>query len=269
MISKARQICESYLREEIRSNDEKGILPSKNRIAERLLARGDELVDVYEVVHTKLARDDIAWKILLGRLLTTAAFWSLEKIAQARAEEKALMELNQSIAKHAHALSDLLVDRDDLHNRSSFSSGTHYDICEVISEASAGNSRFSSYLKEPLDHLSSRFDMKYWPSLSSCIRVIGNDAQNAKTAADDPLTAAATRSTRPSKADFVRALRESIDEIRGDWLGGIPKAFTLSNDSMATLVNVLLDLPPDELVDGTYVKNLGRDKKPRISASTR
>lgn len=269
MISKARQICEDYLREEIRSNDEKRILPSENRIAERLLARGDELVDVYEVVHTKLARDDIAWKIFLGRLLTTAAFWSLEELAQARADRNALADLNQSIAKHAHALSSLLADRDELHNRSPFSSGTHYDICEVIAEASADNSRFESYLKEPLDHLSGRFDMKYWPSISSCIRVIGDDAENAKIVADDPLTAAATRSTRPSKADFVRALRESIDEIRGDWLGGVPEAFVLSNDAMATLVNVLLDLPPDELVDGTYVKNLGRDKKLGVTASAR
>lgn len=263
MVSNAQQICEDYLREEVRTNNERGILSNENEVANRLLARGSELTDVYEAIYAELSKDGIAWKIFLGRLLTTAAYWSLDKLSEARASRNALAELNKSIARHAQALADLLEERDELHNHSSFSSGTHYDICEVIEEASADNLRFDSYLKEPLAHLKARFDMKYWPSLSSCVRVIGDDADSAQIIADDPLTAAATRSTRPSKADFVRALRESIDEIRGDWLGGIPKTFVLPNDATATLVNVLLDLSADELVDGTYVKNLGRDRKHR------
>ena len=51
--------------------------------------------------------------------------------------------------------------------------------------------------------------------LADCVRVIGDDAENASITTSDPLTEAATKSTRPSKADFIRALRESIEEDRG------------------------------------------------------
>lgn len=260
--STARQVCEDYLREQIHTNNEQGILPSENRVAERLLARGDGLADVYEEVYAHLYRDRISWKIFLSCLLSTGAFWSPEKIAKYRADRDALIELNRNIAKHAHTLADLLARRDDLHNRSAFGSDTHYDITAVIDQACAHNGRYEYYLKEPLAQLSARFDMKYWPLLADCVRVIGDDAENAGITASDPLTEAATKSTRASKADFIRALRESIDENRGDWLGAIPKMFGPSNDAMATLVNVLLDLPPEEMVDATYVKNLRhRDKE--------
>ena len=233
----ARQVCEEYLREQIHTNNEQGILPSENLVAERLLARGDELAAVYEVVYAHLYRDGISWKIFLGCLLSTGAFWSLEKIAGHRADRGALFELNRDIAKHAHTLADLLARRDDLHNRSAFGSDTHYDITAVIDQACAQNGRYEYYLKEPLAQLSARFDMKYWPMLADCVRVIGDDAETASITASDPLTEAATQSTRPSKADFIRALRESLDEKRGNWLGAIPKTFGVSNDVMAALVD--------------------------------
>lgn len=262
--SSPRQICEDYLREQIRANNQQEILPSENRVAECLLAQGDQLTHVYDEVCNHLHENGISWKIFLGCLLSTSAFWSLERIAGSRDDRNTLVELNREIAKQAHLLADQLARRDDLHNGSAFSSGTHYDICAVIEQASARNGRYGYYVKEPLSQLSARFDMKYWPSLSDCIRVIGDDAERAKIFASDPLTEAATRSTRPSKADFIRALRESIDENRGGWPGAIPKSFGPSNEAMATLVNVLLDLPPDEIVDATYVKNLhqrDKDKK--------
>lgn len=260
-LNSARQVCEDYLREQIHTNSEQGILPSENSVAKRLLARGDELVEVYDEVYAHLYRDGISWKIFLDRLLSTGAFWSPEKIAEYRADRDVLVDLNREIAKHANALADLLTQRDDQHNHSAFSGSTHYDIVAVIDQACAHNGRYEYYVKEPLAQLSARFDMKYWPSLADCVRVISDDAKNASITASDPLTEAATKSTRPSKADFIRALRESIDENRGNWLGAIPRKFGPSNEAMATLVNVLLDLRTDEMVDGTYLKNLRhRDK---------
>ncbi len=261
--SAARQICEDYLQQQISQNNKEGILPSENLVAERLLARGDELNDVYEEAYAYLYRDGISWKIFLGCLLSTGAFWSTEKIAEYRTDRHTLIKLNQDIAKQAQTLASLLTQRDDLHNRSDFRSGTHYNIIKLIDQACAENGRYKYNLKEPLAQLSARFDRKYWPSLADCIQVIGCDAENAKIAASDPLTEAATRSTRPSKADFIRALCESIDENRGDWLGAISKKFGPSNANLATLANVLLELPPEEIIDATYVKNLRhRDKVP-------
>lgn len=261
-IRETRQVCEDYLREQISSNNKAGILASENRVAERLLAHGEELADGYDEICAHLRRDGIGWKIFLGCLLSAGAFWSPNKLAEYRADRNSLIELNRDIAKHARALSDLLSRRDDLHNCSPFRSGTHYDIVAVIDHACAHNGRYGSCLKEPLAQLNARFDMKYWPLLSDCVRVIADDAEGARISASDPLTEAAVKSSRPSKSDFVRALRASIDENRGDWVGAIPRTFVLSNETMATLVNVLLDLSPDEMVDAIYVKNLHyRDKE--------
>jgi hypothetical protein len=187
-ISAARKACEDQLREEIRSNRENDILPSENRVAERLLAHVDR--------------------------------------------------------------------RDTLHNTSGFSSETLYAICDVIDRASTHNGFYQSWIKEQLNQMSTRFDLKYWPSLADCARVIGEDAEQANLMPTDPLTEAATKSTRASKADFLRALLSAIDENRGDWLGAFPIKFRLSDEAMATLVNVLLELSPKELIDAIYVKNV-------------
>lgn len=210
----------------------------------------------------QLSDDGVSWKVFLGCLLNTGAFWSPEKIANYRADRARLIEINRDLALQAQALSELLEQRDDLHNHSAFGSETLYDVVTLIDRASARNGRYESYVKTPLAELSARYDMKYWPSLAECLRVLGEDAGDAEVRATDPMTEAATRSTRSSKADTIRALRESIDESRGNWWGAIPRKFRLSDSAMAQMANVLLDLEPDEMIDSNYIKSLRhRDKK--------
>jgi len=263
-ISAARKACEDQLREEIRSNRENDILPSENRVAERLLAHGDQMAHVYDEIYPKLSGDGIAWKHFLGCLLSTSAFWSPDKIAALRSGRDSLVEVNRDIAKHALALADLLDRRDTLHNTSGFSDETLYAICDVIDRASAHNGFYQSWIKEQLNQMRTRFDLKYWPSLADCARVIGEDAGQADITPTDPLTEAATKSTRASKADFLRALLSAIDEIRGDWLGAFPARFRPSDEAMATVVNVLLELPPNEVIDGTSVKNVRHRKTSKV-----
>jgi hypothetical protein len=254
-IDNARRICEAYLREQIRSNQERGILPSEAAVAQRMLAHGDVLEEFYKEIHPALNHDGIAWKHALGCALYVGALWSAARIADRRAGRKELENLNQAIASQAGILADLLDRRDELYNHSGFGAETHYAIYGAIDEASSRNGHYQSFLKEPLKALSGRYDLKYWPSLSECIRVIGLDAAKAEIAADNNLTEAATHSTRPSKADSLRALLASIEDHRGDWLGAIPRHFEFSSAALATLLNVLLELPADDLVSDDYVKN--------------
>lgn len=260
----AREFFEDRLQEHLRYNEANRVLPSESAVARRLLDRGAELAEVYNEIHNNL-RDPISKNVLLSRFLSVGAFWSLERIAQDRMDREALVALNKEIAKRSYALADLLRQRDQLHNHSDFHSGTHYDIVEVIDEASEGNGRYAYYLKEPLAHLSGRFDMKYWPMLDSLVQVIGDDAERAKVKASDPLTDSATRSKRPSTADFTRALDAAIQDSRGSYSGGLPKDFMLSDQGLATLVNVLLDLPVDTMVDAVHVKN-SRNKGKKLKS---
>jgi hypothetical protein len=251
--SDARRICEEHLQEQIRYNLEHKILPSENSVAERMLASGNALQRFYGEIYPALSHDGITWKHALHCALYVGTFWTPEDIAERRAGRKELEQLNEEISQRATHLSELLDRRTRLYEQSGFGAETHYAIYDVIDAASERNGHYQNYLKEPLKRLH-RFDLKYWPSLADCIRVIGTDAWQAELAPDNSLTAAATRSSRPSKADSVRALLASVEDHRGDWLGGIPTSFEFSNGALADLVNVLFELPVDDLVSDEYMK---------------
>lgn len=267
MSKTARDTCESILRENIRYNIENEILPSANVIAERLLSRGDELTGMYDEVYEKLHRRPHALRQFLGMLLTAQTFWNPERIAEARVARDALKEINGKIEQHARALAELLERRTQLHNTSGFSSDTLYHICDVIDAAGQGNGHYRSFLRAPLQRLQGQFDLKYWPELSDCLLVIAEDAADADVEATDPLTEAATTSSRPSPSDSVRMLLACIEDCRGDYDGWLPRDFRVSDKHMATIMNVLLDLPSEKLLSAEYIKNLRKkvreaEKKP-------
>lgn len=257
----ARETCEDILRESIRYNTENEILPSECAVAKHLLARGEELAEAYDELHEKLHRRPHALQQFLGMLLSAQAFWSPDKIAEARSERAALEEVNAKIERQARALAELLDERTQLHNSSAFSSDTLYHIRDVIDLANEDNGYYRTFLREPLMALCGQYDLKYWPELSRCLLVIANDAANAKPEATDPLTDAATSSNRPSISDSVMAFLAYIEDCRGEYDGGLPRKFQVSDKNMATLMNVLLDLPVERLLTAEYIK--GRRQKAR------
>ncbi|MGB5784974.1 MAG: hypothetical protein WBH11_06305 [Stenotrophomonas geniculata] len=251
-----QQACEAILIEEKRYNIEHSIWRSKNAVADRLLARRVELRDAYDELYKKLHPHPSALKVFLDLLLSTAAIWSPEKIAQARVARDELAGVNRQIARKAKELAELLERRTDLTNTSGFSSETHYHVCDVIEAASEHNYLFNSWVKERLDALRGQFDLKYWPSLDQFLRALAADAESAGMEATDPLTAAATVASRPSRADFFKALFAAIEESSGRNYGQLPKDFKLTDSTLASLANCALDLGPDELADSAYVKRL-------------
>lgn len=251
-----QQFCENLLIEGTRYNNEHRILPSENAVADRLLTRGVELNEAYEELHGKLHAHPPALQVFFGLVLSTAAFWNPEKIQEARAGRGDLANVNRQIAKKAAELAVLLEQRSDLHDTSGFSSDTHYHVCRVIEAASQQNYLFKSYVQERLCALLGQFDLKYWPSLGEFLQELASDAENAVMEATDPLTAAATAATRPSRADFFKALFASIEENSAENYGQLPRGFKLTDRTLASLANCALDLDPNDLVDDAYMKRL-------------
>lgn len=267
------RICEEALRADKTYNIEHEIFPSENRIIDRLLARRLELVDAYAEIHEKLHARAYGIKTILGIVTNVAAFWNPERVADARDARTRLEEVNREIAELAMDLARLLEERTEIGNTSGFASDTHYHIVDVIDAASSENGFYLSHLKDELKSLSSRYDLKYWPSLEEVVRVIGKDADDAGTRATDPLTRAATTGSRGSRADFFKALFQLIKENGDGSHTHIPRNFKLSDNALASLANCALDLGPDDLVDSAYVKLGGFVSRPinsskRNSAST-
>ncbi|MGT2453787.1 hypothetical protein ACU4GI_11000 [Cupriavidus basilensis] len=206
----------------------------------------------------------------LGLILSTAAFWSPEKIANARAARDKLAEVNHQIARKAAELASLLQQRSDLHNSSGFSSNTHYHVCDVIESAAKGNYLFESHVHKPFQDLHTQFDLKYWPTLSDFLQELAFDAEAADPEARDPLTAASTAASRPSLYDFFKALLVAIEESRAHNYGQLPNEFKITDNALASFANCSLDLEPDDMVDSLYVKRLrqhirdGAEKPKRV-----
>lgn len=259
-----QKVCEDLLREEIGYNSKYHILPSESAVANRLLCRGIELRDAYDELHNKLHARPQALQFFLGLVLSTAAYWNPEKMQVARAARSNLTNVNQQIARQAAELATLLEQRSDLHNTSDFSSNTHHHVCNVIAAASAQNGLFRSYVQKELGALRSQFDWKYWPSLGEFMQELAIDAENAVMKTTDLLTATATAATRPSKADFFKALFVAIGENSEENYGLLPRGLKLTDRTLASLANCALGLGPDDLVDEAYMKRLRQSERNRV-----
>ncbi|MGX9696683.1 hypothetical protein ACWYXK_06820 [Janthinobacterium lividum] len=262
-IDSPQLICEEILRDEKRYNINHDVLPAETIIVDRLLRHGVALSEVYIELHGKLGHRPCALQAFLGQVLSTAAFWSLEQISEARNARDDLKVVNQQIASKAAELAELLQQRESIHNTSEFSSNTHYHVCHVLRAAASGNQLFKSYVQKSFGQLSSQFDLKYWPTLTDFLSELASDAERAVPEASDPLTEAATSAQRSSLADFFKALFAAIDENSVRNHGRLPNDFRLTDNTLATLVNCALDLEPDELVDGVYVKRIRQRERER------
>ena len=255
----AIDVCENILREDFKYNEENGTWRSINRIIESLLGRTTELADVYVELHATLAEQPRALSSFFDVFTTTVYSWNPGKIKEAREDREKLTELNERIAK----VSELLSRRTEVKEMSSFSSDTYYHIMDVVEDASEDNGLFRSYLKKKLDNLTYQYDLKYWPSITKVVAQIGVNAAIAATVSSDSAASAATEARRPGLADFLKAFEEELNKNREENIGLIPNDFSLTDSSMASLVNCGLGLKIEELIESTFVKRYRQRERER------
>lgn len=252
--------CEAILIASRNYNIEKSIWPTDVITINYLLTQSAAMKNIYDELSVLSAQQRAQF---LDQLVGTLTFWSPENAIEMRAARNRLIDVNKRIGVLAKGLADLLEERSAIENQHPFNSNTHCHIARVIKEAAHDNYHFRSFLAKPLQALVSQFDLKYWPHLPAVIKEIGDDADVAEIYATDPRTEAATSSNRSSKADFVRAVLSMIDELKDTPGLDFSPDFRLSDSTMADIVNTCLKLSTEEVVDGTYVKNLRhREKRP-------
>jgi hypothetical protein len=262
-IAPAIAACEAALQQIIDYNTSQECWPSQTAIARRLLGQRLMLASAYDEVHRKLGPTPRALYVFLDTVLHAAAGWSPDQLRRARDERHRLEAVNRAIAEHAHSLGALLDERDALANTSGFRAGTLYHPGAWI--VKAGNGRFRSFVREPLEALMAQFDLKYWPDLGTLCRVLADDAAGADVSPADPLTAAGVEGQRASLANFVAALFVGIDETRVREHGPLPDTFGLKDDHWAALVTAALDLPADQVITGDYIKGVRQRSRRRGS----
>lgn len=250
----SRTACENALREHKERNIELGVLSAHNIIIDRMLERHLELAEAYDEIYTELRGNSTSLFMFFDALLCITDQWSPEKVAESRAGRNDLKRVNSKIAKVAEELATLLDERESLNNHSGFYSDTHYDICQVIEDASAGNGFFNSQLKKPLSALKYQFDMKYWPNLAQCIRIISRDAEKPEIRPSNSTTAAAATGSRAGAADFFKAFVCRLKEEGHSNGTPFPRHLILTDATLASLANIALDRDADALFTSEYVK---------------
>lgn len=250
--------CEAILVASRNYNIENNIWPTDIITINYLLTQSAAMKNSYDELLVLSAQQR---EQFLDQLVSTISFWLPDNAIEMRASRNQLIDVNKKISVLAKELADLLEERSDLENHHPFTSNTHYHIANVIKESSRDNYYFRSFLAKPLGVLAGQFDLKYWPSLPEVINEIADDAESAEIYATDTRTEAATSSNRSSKADFVRAILSMVDDLKSTPSLYFPRSFSLSDSSLADIVNVCLKLSAEELVDSAYVKNLRHREK--------
>lgn len=252
----AREICEALLKSDRSDKIEKSILPSEVEVIDRLLARGLELEDAYDEIHSKLSGHPPALKVFFDLLQSSAAFWSPDANQESRKGKARLIAVNREIVKVAAELAALLNERTELKNHSGFSCDTLYHPVDAIHAAAERSHSYEHWVKEKLEAITGQFDLKYWPSLSELAQAIADDAAQAIPLAHDPVTEAGTEGVRAGLADSFRAFFVALEESSARHYGFLPSAFEITDRSVAILMSCALGLEPNKVVDSAYVKRL-------------
>lgn len=257
--------CEKLLMQMHNYNMTRKIMPAENEVIIRLRARHLEMQTAYEEIYNRLVNNPSAVEIFLDLVVRAAASWTPEKISEIREKRKELISINNQIADLARDFARLLKRRSELENESGFVSDTNGNVCRLIEEASHNNGHYQFYLKKELASLRGQYDWRYWPSLADLMNQIALEAIHAKVEPINSVVEAATESRISSKSDSLRAFLAMVEDNCEEQSGRLPDGFRLSDQSMADIMNCVLDLPPDEMVNSDYVKGFRQRQRRGLS----
>ncbi len=253
---------EAYLRAERADRIEKKMLASEVRVIDALLANTVSMSSAYAEIHEKAPEGfwtfrpcGTAWHHVINAILSTAAFFSPDRIGTRRAALRRVEELSGEIEKKARELAHLLRTRSDYCNAHGIGSSSDYhplDVLTCAAKASESRHLFAQWVAPHLGTLRGEFDLKYWPRTADYMDALA-DLQSPEAEALDERDRAAMESRQgQSPRDFVRALDEALNHLTQSY--GIRTS--LSHRTVAEITNCALALPPDEAMTREAVKAL-------------
>lgn len=253
------QQIEDFLRSQLQSNQQAGILRSENRVTKRLLASPEEMAPIYSHLARNLQCPH-QWKLVVGRIVTVAAYWSPRRMLLMRKMRDRLIALDDQIAESADGLfrcAALLDKRAKISERYPFDvgdgDGRFVDLMEEAGRNVSPQSiaqPFIGRLLPELERLREEFDETYWPSFPAIIHALAlhywrRHRDKPTYEPLDSLTAAAL-SRQHSVRVFVRALDADIVQLQEHTFANLPRGFHLSPKAVSAIAAVALNLKISE-----------------------
>ncbi|ECE0486501.1 hypothetical protein KX75_20235 [Salmonella enterica subsp. enterica] len=220
-------------------------------VFERFIERHDEMQFVYRELAANGVTDIKLWN-LLEQFIFSGTFSKEENHAELRADYDELTALNDSIGEVSTRLAEMIERRSEILNNSGhFHCDRMVSLPELIDEAGRGNAHYESFLRGELAPLK-RYDLKYWPGIADILHVIG--LEHVDIEFTDRSTEAIVNARRPSLTDYFRALFDRISDLKTGGWDSLPRDFRMTDNALATICNVALNLPAEDVIDAAYVK---------------
>lgn len=249
-LTSSAQACLDWLKKDLEYNQEKNIWGSLTPLYERAIERSGELNDFFEDVHHQL--DERQKRLILEILVDANFFWHPNQAAQIRSDYQTFIESNQDIFDAARTLASLLEERMEFSEGSRWYSHVDTDLPDILDASSQHHSRFNSFLRESFNSLLS-FDSRYWPTTVDFIEELRNRFFDAEVETSEAPLHLLVNQRRASDLDILILFFSDL-QTRKTGIDGLPKSFKLRDSSVASAINIGLNLPPEDLFTAEKVK---------------
>tara|TARA_Y100000588_G_scaffold307419_1_gene331539 strand:+ start:16926 stop:17732 length:807 start_codon:yes stop_codon:yes gene_type:complete len=244
--------CTAFVKYELSDYRQKEIYMSSWSAMSRMIERANELSSAYDEIikafgYSSKQQCSSVW--LLLELIWSSSDFSRGEVENARYELVELNSLSSEIEALASKLAYALERQSEIYNRSGFCKNDYQSSIDMIFAANEDNYLFRSHVADKLRSLQYQYDLKYWPSRADVVRSI----EEFESVQPEPLHSEYPEAVLKGRAsdikNFVLAFDAAIDEPNG-----LPTGFRFTNNSMAGIINVILDLPVDKLATGDAVR---------------
>lgn len=252
------QFCKAFIQRELDEYRSDGpIYMTYWPVMERMIKRADELKLPFQELIDAFGYSDRsegyppsnAYIWLTLEHIWFSSDYRQEDIVKVRENYKELKTLQEDIVELASKLSTKLQRQSDLYETSGFSKPEYLTLSGLVELASKKKPLYKQHVSKKLKSLTYQYDLKYWPSKTELVSAIADfeKAQLSPTHCQFPENVINGR--RSDFKDFVLAFDKAFDEQND-----LKTGFRFSNNALADIINVVLDLPFDKLATGEAVR---------------
>ncbi|MCD9504754.1 hypothetical protein GLP37_21565 [Photobacterium phosphoreum] len=244
--------CQAFIERELESNKSKPIWMSYWPVMERMIDRADELSIVFDELIGKFGYSDKYENLYVW--LTLEHIWMSSRFCksgaiQARVAFKELNELQKTIVDLSERLAIALKRQDELYESSGFIQPDYQTVIDMIEDGSQNNHEYQWEVSEKLKALGGEYDLKYWPTRSDIVESIAFFEEIQPPPKHIEISENTLKGRTSDIKDFVLSFDKKFNDSND-----LPCGFRFSNNALADIINVVLDLPVDKLTTGDAIR---------------
>ncbi|BCE03452.1 hypothetical protein [Marinicellulosiphila megalodicopiae] len=248
------EYCEEVIKSELEYNRLKEIWPSWYPVMERMLDNRLEMSIVYKEIVNKYGyprkiENDSVW-ILFEVLWQSKNEFSQKNIQSIKDTSKELSKIHDKIIQSSRDLCAALERQAEILDTDDFRPVNRLDAPGLIDSSGMKVDRYG-FVQPSMTKLFGEYDICYWPSVINLVEGIAEFQENELQPQQLTLIDEVESGRKSLFKDFVLLLDDCITSNRY-----IKGEFQFSNNAMANLINVVLDLPPETLATPEVVKNI-------------